>query len=89
VSYYPTIARPLAKTIDAPCPSCGQPTAVPNGRYLRWLRERAGLTQRAFGRRVGASSPYVSDWERNRRAVPPRVLQAYRALRRRAKGFTP
>ena len=68
------------RTIRVPCPHCGQPYRVPNGLYLRDLREAAGLTQRAFGTMIGASSPYVSDIERNRRACPDDVLAVYQGL---------
>lgn len=76
--------RPLSKTIDRPCPHCGQPYSTVNGRYLCWLRVQAGLSQREFGRRIRATSPHISDWERNRRDVPERVVSAYYALRKRS-----
>lgn len=83
--------QPATRVI--PCPHCGQPTTVPNGLYLRQLRERAGLTQRDFvkvlkrdfvkvmGSPFQVSSPYVSDWERNRRTPPDWVVREYRLLR--------
>lgn len=70
--------QPATRTV--PCPCCGHPTKVVNGVYLADLRERAGLTQRQFGKLVGASGPYVSDWERNRRAIPEHVVKVYRNL---------
>lgn len=67
--------------IVAPCPTCGHPTSVPNGAYLRWRRERAGVDQRTMAQRCdGISGPYLSDIERNRRAAPPFVLAEYYAL---------
>jgi len=66
--------------VMAPCPTCGQPRKVRNGIALREMRQRAGLTQRDFGRPLGISSPYVSDIERNRRECPEDVLAAYLAL---------
>jgi transcriptional regulator with XRE-family HTH domain len=53
---------------------------VVNGADLRERRQRAGLTQRAFGRRAGVTSPYISDIERNRRACPPDILAVYYSL---------
>jgi DNA-binding transcriptional regulator YiaG len=76
-----TKQRPPARTIEMPCPHCGQPYVVVNGLWLAWLRERAGLSQRAFGRKVRATSPHLSDWERNRREVPERIVAAYRQLK--------
>jgi DNA-binding transcriptional regulator YiaG len=66
--------------VTLPCPCCGQPRAVPNGARLRYYREAAQIDQRAFGRLVGVSGPYVSDIERNRRECPPLVLDAYLTL---------
>lgn len=63
-----------------PCPTCGQSTLTINGAMLKEWRQRANLTQRAFGEMVGLSSPYLSDIERNRRACPPDVLEAYQVL---------
>lgn len=72
--------KPQARTIRIPCPHCGQPYRVPNGLHLRDLREAAGLSQRDFARLIDASSPYVSDIERNRRRCPADVLAAYEGL---------
>jgi DNA-binding transcriptional regulator YiaG len=65
--------------LSAPCPHCGQAMKSINGRWLRDLREGAGLTQREFGKRIGVSSPAISDWERNRRTPPANVVALYRA----------
>ncbi len=75
------MGRPPTRTIEVPCPHCGQPMTVTNGLYLRELREQAGLTQRQFGKRIKASGPHISDWERNRRVAPDAVVEAYRALK--------
>jgi predicted transcriptional regulator len=71
---------PQPRTIRIPCPHCGQLYRVPNGLYLRDLRDAAGLSQRDFARTIRASSPYVSDIERNRRRCPEDVRAAYDAL---------
>ena len=65
-----------------PCPHCGAPMRVPNGAWLRYLRERARIDQRTFAQRLRASGPYISDIERNRRACPLTFLQAYQRLGR-------
>lgn len=71
----------LEKFIDAPCPRCGSPKSVVNGRWLRIEREIAGLTLHEMGRRLGFSAVYLSDVERNRRTCTPKIRAAYEALR--------
>ena len=71
-----------ARTVQRPCPSCGQLTATLNGAYLRWCRESAGLDQRALAALVGLSGPYLSDIERNRRDAPPGLVDIYLRLAR-------
>jgi transcriptional regulator with XRE-family HTH domain len=64
------------------CPNChghGRQRVI-NGAWLKWTRERAGIDQRSFAAVVGVSGPYVSDIERNRRACPPRIAEAYKTL---------
>lgn len=65
-----------------PCPHCGQSMRMINGLHLRDLRTQAGLTQRKFGKLLGVTSPYVSDWERNRRTPSADVIEVYRGLKR-------
>ena len=77
------------KYVATPCPHCSQPIRTVNGGYLRHLRERAGLDQRAFGKRIKRSGPYVSDIERNRRACSEEMLASYLALNRRNGRFHP
>ncbi len=67
--------------ITTPCPTCGQPHKTVNGILLRQWREAAKLDQRAFGRLCNASGPYISDIERNRRACPQDVMDAYVRVR--------
>lgn len=80
------MSRRVPAFLQLPCPTCGQLTQMRNGLVLKSRRERAGLTQREFGRRVGFTSPYLSDIERNRRRCPDDLWRAYHALplRRRA-----
>lgn len=75
----------VQRTIWMPCPHCGQSMPVANGLRLRALREVAGLSQRTFAALVDASSPYVSDIERNRRRCPADVLAAYEGLAAHAR----
>jgi hypothetical protein len=63
-----------------PCPECGHPRLTPNGAWLRWRREAAGLDQRTLAARLRLSGPYLSDLERNRRTVPVSVLRLYGQL---------
>lgn len=66
--------------VFTPCPHCGKPQRVFNGALLRWWRESAGINQRAFGRLVNASGPYISDIETNRRDCPPDILETYKDI---------
>jgi transcriptional regulator with XRE-family HTH domain len=62
---------------------------VTNGLYLKARRERAGLSQRAFGARLGLSSPYLSDIETNRRVPSRGVIAEYLALKKACPVFRP
>lgn len=68
------------KYIITPCNECSKPKKVLNGNWLRAIREKAGLNQRAFGKCINTSSPYISDIERNRRECPIDILEAYLKL---------
>lgn len=66
----------------AKCPTCGHPRrGVVNGAWLRYQRLRRGLSQREAGRQMGASSPYLSDLESNRRECPFSLEVAYTQLK--------
>lgn len=67
------------RTIE--CPSCGHAKEVINGEWLRDMRLRKGLSQRAAGEQIGISSPYLSDLESNRRECPFNIEVAYSKLR--------
>ena len=66
-----------SRTRQKPCGHCGHEHAVVNGWWLRWIRERAGLTLRAWASRQGYSAPFISDVERNNRACPDCLELAY------------
>lgn len=66
------------------CLRCHQARFVYNGAFLRWLRERAGISLREMARRLKLSPAYLSDVERNRRGVTPDLHIAYDALRKKA-----
>lgn len=66
--------------IERSCPACGQPVRVINGAWLAYRRLQAGLNQRTLAARLGVSSPYLSDLERNRRNVPDTILTFYQRL---------
>lgn len=69
-----------AKFTDQACQTCGASRAVLNGAWLRFVRQRAGLTLREFATRAGVSAPYISDIERNRRNCLPAMRARYEAL---------
>ena len=71
----------ITKYIMVPCNECGSPKKVINGLWLREIREKANLDQRAFGKTVNSSSPYISDIERNRRECPPDILNGYLSIK--------
>ena len=52
-----------------------------NPAWLRFMRERAGITLRAMAKRMGYSPCFVSDVERGRRAVPDAWRAEYAKLR--------
>jgi len=64
------------------CGECGHERIMINGAWLKWRRQRAGIDQRTFAKRLGISGPYLSDLERNRRDCPDSIEIAYRRLRR-------
>lgn len=75
----------MAKAFDFPytmmgstCPSCGAAKESIDGRSLRAARTVQAVSLRELARRVGFSAAYLSDVERNRRAVTPKVLDLYR-----------
>ena len=70
----------MRKHIHAPCPHCGSAQSVIDGAWLRFVREKHGITLREMGRRVGFSAVYLSDIERNRRNRLPAICAAYEAL---------
>jgi transcriptional regulator with XRE-family HTH domain len=45
------------------------------GKMLKALRQRAGLTQKALAEAVGIQQSHISDFEKNRRAVPYKYAQ--------------
>lgn len=62
------------------CHTCHQARLVINPKWLRELRERAGIGLNEFARRTGLSAPYLSDVERGNRACSARVLAKYEEL---------
>lgn len=62
------------------CPRCGSDTTEPDPQSLRAVREAAGLSLGDMARETGLSVPYLSDVERGRRRVTPRITGLYRRL---------
>src|SRR5687767_4676315 len=79
-----------AMWIERPCGCCGSPVRRLNGPWLRYHRERSGLSLSSFARLARVSKAYVSDIERNRRELAgkapasSRLLAQYAALSGRA-----
>jgi len=71
----------IAKWITVKCPNCGSNKRIINGQWLKMIRVQADLDQRAFGRYVNVTSPYISDIERNRRDCPTDILEMYLSFR--------
>jgi DNA-binding XRE family transcriptional regulator len=46
------------------------PEAAQDGKMLRALRQRAGMTQQALAKAIGLPQSHISEFEKNRRAVP-------------------
>jgi len=69
------------KMVAVTCRECGHVKYELNGAWLRWRREAAGIDQRTLAAKLKVSGPYLSDIERNRRACPFAVEQAYNGLR--------
>lgn len=51
-----------------------------NPAWLRWRRERAGLSLRSFADRLRFSAAYLCDIELGRRNVTAKILTAYEGL---------
>ena len=69
---------------DHKCKFCGAVSKVPDGTYLRQLREKHGIGLRAMAEYIGVSAPYLSNVEKgspgNERKCTPRVRKAYEKL---------
>ncbi len=63
------------------CTKCGAPTDVINGAWLREQRNRAGMSLRGLGAKIGFSTPFLSDVELGRRGCSQKVRKAYEALK--------
>jgi hypothetical protein len=72
--------RTPEKFVPHPCPTCGSPQVIVSGAWLRYMRERAGLTLREMARRLEFSAAYLCDIEHNRRHGSPEIRAAYEGL---------
>ena len=61
------------------CPTCGGGGKVPkyNPRWLRAVREEAGVSLRQTAKAIGISPMYLSDIERGKRGLPEKVFHYY------------
>ena len=65
------------------CQTCGHKRRVVNGRWLGWIRKKAGQTMRDVAKRAKCSAPFVNDVEKNRRTCAPRLRAVYSNLYRK------
>lgn len=56
-------------------PVLTMPEIERGGKMLKALRQRAGLTQKALADAIGVPQSHISDFEKNRRAVPYKHAQ--------------
>lgn len=56
-------------------PALPMPEVERGGKMLKALRQRAGLTQKALADVIGIPQSHISDFEKNRRAVPYKYAQ--------------
>lgn len=68
------------KYAERRCPRCGALEQIVNPVWLRHQRTSAGVSLRAFAKRLGFSAPYVSDIERGQRGVTSKIKAAYEQL---------
>lgn len=72
--------KPPSKWSEKPCPTCGTARTMPNGEWLRYVRQRANVTLREMARRTGFTAPYLCDIEYNRRNGSPAIRAEYERL---------
>lgn len=56
-------------------PVLPMPEVERGGKMLKALRQRAGMTQKALADAIGVPQSHISDFEKNRRAVPYKHAQ--------------
>ncbi len=66
----PKLTPSTTRTFE--CVYCGGKGTITrtNPAWLRYIRERAGVTLRGMAKRLGVSAAYVCDVEKGRRAIP-------------------
>ena len=67
------------------CGACGGQVQMIDGQWLRYGRERCGVSLRAVARGLKLSAAFVSDVELNRRRCNPKMLAYYERLHRSTK----
>ena len=60
----------MADASGEACPAMPLPEIERGGKMLRALRQRVGMTQKALADAIGVPQSHISDFEKNRRAVP-------------------
>ena len=66
------------KTTNTVCHFCLQIRKVVDGKKLRQLRKKSGLSLREVARRIGISASYLCDIEHNRRLSPHLLINFWK-----------
>jgi predicted transcriptional regulator len=64
------------------CNGCGQVTSI-DPASLRDIREKSGLSVRAFGKKLGVTGSFICYVENGKRGCPAKLKKRYEALNRR------
>ncbi len=78
------MANPKEKRV-VKCPTCGGKREVVNGRWLAWVRNKAGMTMRDVAKKAKVSAPFINDIEHNKRSCTRKVRMVYAAAWRRVQ----
>lgn len=75
------MSEPTKFIPSPPCGHCGQTRDVVSPEWLRWTRERAGVTIKYVAKAMGVSPTVLSHIEHGRRMPGRKVVAAYDVLR--------
>lgn len=69
--------------VQTKCQACGTRVKRVNGRWLAWIRKKAGRTMRDVAARAKISAAHVNDVEKNKRTCPRKLRMVYSNIYRR------